>query len=381
MLAHHRRLTPVSLAIFIMLAAAAWPCSGQSARQSTTDLSSARHPPASSRKVETEASLEVLARLRTFRDCWNDLYMLIPGDDPRFENDSLYLRCGNAYPLRLLELQDAVGRALGTINDRAMRRQITAAMEVLSDLDTLHSLFDSRAYFLTRDVLVSDIFQIVRRYNIPYKEIRISKVAAYRAMMPARRIHIDGLAALIASPPTDTNPTLTPTQAEAAADDLAWSMVTREGIGYDWYLRRNPQGRHVAAARDFIGRKDEIHQEQEKQFAKTRIELTDTTHTALDAYVHANKAVLERLLAVGFPNRAAYFARLQPQPLVVSFEIKEFEIHNLRIYAELYQADEVYRATAQVEYRSIKNEERSIHNSIMYIKTKGSWQIVEWETP
>jgi hypothetical protein len=335
----------------------------------------------SNRKIETEAALEVLARLRTFRDCWNDPYMFLPSDNPRSENDALYLRCGSEYRLRFLELQDAVSRSIAVVNDRAMRGQIAEAEQVFKDLDTLRSVFDSRAYFITRDVLVSDIFQIVRKYNIPYKETRISKVAVYQTMMPARRAHIDGLAALITGAPTDTNPTLTPTQADAAADDLAWSVVTRQGEAYDWYLGKYPHGRHVDAARDLISRKDEIRVEKEKQLVKTRIELTGVTHKALEAYVRGNRPVLEQLLADRFPNRAGYFARLQPQPLVLSFQIKEFEIRSIRVYAEMYQADEVYRATTTVDYRSLKDEERSIHNTITYIKSKGTWKIVDWETP
>jgi hypothetical protein len=382
-LAHQRRLITVSFLSLIMSAIAPWPCSGQSAGRSATatDLSSARRLPVPNRKVETEAALEVLARLRTFRDCWNDPYMFLPSDSPRSENDALYVRCGTEYRLRFLELQDAVGRSIAVINDRTIRGQITEAGQVFKDLDTLRSVFDNRAYFLTRDVLVSDIFPIVRKYYIPYNETRISKVAVYQAMMPARRIHIDGLAALITGAPTDTNPTLTPTQADAAADDLAWSVVTRQGEAYDWYLGRYPHGRHVDAARDFVAHKDEIHAEREEQFAKTSVELKDLTHQALDAYVRANKPVLEFLVADRFPSRATYFARLQPQPLVLSFQIKEFEIRNIKVYAEMYQADEVYRATATVEYRSLKNEERSIHNTITYIKRNGTWKIVDWETP
>ena len=70
--------------------------------------------------------------------------------------------------------------------------------------------------------------------------------------MPLRRIHIDELAKLVSNAPPDTNPTLTLAQAADAADDLDWSFVTRQGRGYDWYLRRHPQGRHAPQARHLV---------------------------------------------------------------------------------------------------------------------------------
>ena len=30
---------------------------------------------------------------------------------------------------------------------------------------------------------------------------------------------------------------------------MEWCVVTRQGRGYDWYLRRHPQGRHAEEAR------------------------------------------------------------------------------------------------------------------------------------
>ena len=112
--------------------------------------------------------------------------------------------------------------------------------------------FLSRAYFMTRDIRVSDIFPIIRKYNIRYKENRVSKVTIYQAMMPLRRNHIDELAKLVSSAPPDTNPTLTQSQAADAADELDWSFVTRQGRGYDWYLRRHPQGRHAPEASHLV---------------------------------------------------------------------------------------------------------------------------------
>jgi hypothetical protein len=204
--------------------------------------------------AEAQVALAILARLRAFRDCWSDPYMIIPGDDPQSENDTLYLRCGgDQYSLSWAELQDATAQAIRSVNDRALTRQINAAMDTFNDLDSLHRLFNTRAYFMTREVRVSDIFPIVSKYNIPFKQNRISKVTVYQAMMPLRRTHIDELAKLIGNSPPDTNPTLTPAQAADAADDLDWSFVTRQGRGYDWYLRRHPQGRHASEARQLVG--------------------------------------------------------------------------------------------------------------------------------
>jgi hypothetical protein len=230
-----------------------WSCAAQSIRKSGHANSSANTSRASSTRSQAEASLQVLAHLRAFRDCWSDQYMIIAGDDSRSENDSLYLRCGDQYSLRLAELKASAEHSMRSDNDPALRSQISGAMETFNDLDSLHRLFNSRAYFMTRDIRVSDIFPIVRKYNISYKENRISKVTIYQAMMPLRRTHIDQLAKLVSNAPPDTNPTLTPTQAADATDDLDWSFVTRQGRKYDWYLRRHPQGRHAPEARHLVG--------------------------------------------------------------------------------------------------------------------------------
>ncbi len=241
----------------VLLAVSAWPTIAQSISKSGHANSSSRNTPTptSRRITEDQASLQMLERLRAFRDCWSDPYMIIAGDDPRAENDALFLRCGDQYSLRWAELQDAAAQALGSVKNRALSRQINAAIATFTDLESLHSLFNSRAYFMQRDVRVSDIFPIVRKYNIPYWDNRISKVAVYQAMMPLRRTHIDELARLIGNPPPDTNPTLTPAQAADAADNLDWSLVTRQGRGYDWYLRRHPQGLHASEARRLGGKK------------------------------------------------------------------------------------------------------------------------------
>jgi hypothetical protein len=229
-----------------------WSPAAQSISKSGHPNSSANASRASRSRSEAEASLQVLARLRAFRDCWSDPYMIIAADDSRSENDSLYLRCGDQYSLRLAELKDVAEHSMSSVNDPALRRQISESMEIFNALDNLHRLFNSRTYFMTRDIRVSDIFPIVRKYNIRYKENRISKVTIYQAMMPLRRTHIDELAKLVSSAPPDTNPTLTQSQAADAADELDWSFVTRHGRGYDWYLRRHPQGRHAPEARHLV---------------------------------------------------------------------------------------------------------------------------------
>jgi len=66
--------------------------------------------------------------------------MVITADDPRFEDDGLYMRCGNEYALRFAELQDAVARAEQSINERKLESQIVAAAEALNDLDMLQRL-------------------------------------------------------------------------------------------------------------------------------------------------------------------------------------------------------------------------------------------------
>ncbi len=94
-------------------------------------------------------SLDILARLRALRDCWSDPYTIIVSDDPSSENDSLYLRCGDRYPVRLAELRDAGGHSLRSINNDAVRRQTLAAAEVFNDLDSLHNVFNSRLLHAT----------------------------------------------------------------------------------------------------------------------------------------------------------------------------------------------------------------------------------------
>ena len=72
---------------------------------------------------------------------------------------------------------------------------------------------------------------------------------------------------------------------------------------------------------------------------KLHDELFGVTHQVIEAYVHGDKAVFERLLGPSFPMRALYISRLRPQENVASFEIRELKIEIMDYYAELYQAD------------------------------------------
>jgi hypothetical protein len=256
MLIRSRCLTPLFLTACTLFAIAGSTCAAQSTDKSRHAKTAAGRSRDSRSSADVQASLQVLARLRALRDCWSDSYMIVASTDSQSENDSLYLRCGDQYPLRFAELKDVADHSTSSVNDPKMRRLIIASMETFIDLDNLRRLFNSRAYFMTRDVHVSDIFPIVRKYNIPYNENRISKATIYQTIMPLRRTHIDELARLVTNAPLDTNPTLTPTQAADAADDLDWSFVTRQGRGYDWYLRLHPHGRHAEEARKLTSRID-----------------------------------------------------------------------------------------------------------------------------
>lgn len=364
------RFTFALLIILFILAVGPGPSAGQSSRKSGHANSAATNP------SEAAALLQVLARLRTFRDCWSDPYIVIRGDDPRLENDSLYLRCGEQYALRWAELQDAAAHAMRSVNDPILNRRINKAMQTFNDLDRLQRIFNSRPYFMTNDVRVVDIFSIVRKYDIPYKESRISKVTVYQAMMPLRRTHIDELAKLIRNAPPDTNPTLTREQTANAEDDRDWSIVTRQQQGYDWYLRRHPQGLHAAEASDLISRQGEIREEQEAQLAKTRDELASVTQDVIKAYVRGDKAMFEGLLASNFPSRAVYIARLRAQPNVLSFEIRNFDLRPSPT------DEDGYRAKMDVQYRGLLNQQlREFHNTITYQKNNGRWQIIDWHSP
>jgi len=175
--------------------------------------------------------------------------MVIVGDDPRFENDSLYRRCGTDYLLIFDELQESVSNGLVSINRAELRTEMVEANQVLTDLYYLHRLFNSRAYYLRREIQTSDVALLLRKYNINVQKKTISKVTLYREIIPHRRLHIDRFAALINNAPPDKNPTLTPEEIAIKVDELEWSVVAKQGRGYDWYLRRHPTGRHAEEAR------------------------------------------------------------------------------------------------------------------------------------
>jgi hypothetical protein len=203
------------------------------------------------------AAIKVLINLRTLRDCWNDPYVVITGDDPKLENDTLYLRCGSDYLSLFNELQE-VGDGLRSISRADVQTEMVAANDVLKDLDSLHRLFNSRAYYVLREIQASDVASILSKYGINVRTKTISKATLYRELIPRRRLHIDRLAALISNAPHDDNPTLTPEEIAIKVDDMEWSVVTRQDRGYDWYLRRHPNGRHVEEARKLSNRQGTI---------------------------------------------------------------------------------------------------------------------------
>ena len=204
------------------------------------------------------AAIKVLIHLRTLRDCWNDPYMVIVGDDPKFENDTLYRRCGSDYLLLFDDLQESVSNSLSSITGAELRTEIVEANTVLNDLNSLHRLFNSRAYYVQREVQTSDVASILRKYNINVRKKTISKVTLYQEIIPHRRLHIDRLAALIGNAPLDNNPTLSPEEIAIKIDEMEWSLVTRQGRGYDWYLRRHPYGRHAEEARKLNSRQGTV---------------------------------------------------------------------------------------------------------------------------
>src|SRR5919205_276736 len=169
---------------------------------------------------DNEAAIRVLIDLRTLRDCWSDPYMVIVGDDPKDENDTLYLRCGSDYLLLFDDLQESVSNGLLSINRADLRTEMVAANKVMTDLYYLHRLFNSRAYYLRREIQRSDVASILSKYNINVQNKTISKVTLYRELIPHRRLHIDRLAALIKNAPPDKNPTLTPEEMAIKVDEL-----------------------------------------------------------------------------------------------------------------------------------------------------------------
>jgi hypothetical protein len=297
---------------------------------------------------------------------------MLPYDEPKQKSEGNFYRCGSEYALRLAEAKAAVNDASDSTTNTAIVHEATAAIEIFNDLDTLRQFFNrSTLSSLIESARISEIYPIIHKYNIQYKENWTSKGEIYRQMMPHRRVHIDKLAASISDAPPDSNPTLTPAQAAAATDDLTWAEAVRR-MAYEWYLRAFPNGRHAAEARDSIARKDEIRKERDEQIENVRRDLQDTTHKVLEAYVRGDKVTYGNFLSSRFPSREIYIAKLKPQPEVASFEISDFEITP-------YESDQqLFRATMNVHYTSIFKKERRYHNNILYVKTDRGWEIVEW---
>ena len=361
--------------VLIALCSAALSLAQSSNGARAGSVSSPRQQRPALTRPDISAASEALARLRSLRDCWSDPYMVIAGDDPRVENDSLYLRCDRNYQLRLVETREAVGRTLTTISNPSLRSEVSASMEVFNDLDDLYRLFERRGLFFMSKVRVSDIYPIVHKYNIPYQEDSISKAAVYRAVIPQRRTHIDRLAALIPGARRDDNPTLTPEQAVAANDDLAWSMVRRQGQAYDWYLRRYPQGRHVSEARIILNQLDTARAQQNAHLTAIRDELSVIVNDTIKAYISGDSAAFERLLAPEFPNRTDYLSRLRPQPEVISFEIRSLTIEALP------QQPPHYLALFSALYYGTGGRQHVYDNRITYAKSDGHWRIIKWQSP
>ena len=199
------------------------------------------------------AAIRVLIHLRSLRDCWSDPYMVVVGDDPKLENDTLYLRCGSDYLSLFDNLQESVSNGLRSITRAELRTEMVAANNVLKDLDSLHRLFNSRRYYVLREIQTSDVASILEKYKINVRTKTISKATLYREIIPHRRLHIDRFAGTVGNAPPDNNPTLTPQEIAIKVDEMEWSIVTRQGQGYDWYLRRHPNGRHAEEARSRQG--------------------------------------------------------------------------------------------------------------------------------
>ena len=364
MLTHFRQITPG----IVLMMSAGMLCLAQPTPSRRTSTPANAHSTESKR----EGAIKALDRLRAARDCWIDPYAMLPYDEPKQKGEGDFYGCGSEYPLRLAEAQAAVADLSNETNNGSLVREANAAIGVLNDLDTLRKFFNrSGLSSLLESTRVSEIYPIIHKYNLTYTQNLTTKGEIYRQMMPHRRVHIDGLAALIPNAPTDSNPTLTQDQATAANDDLTWNRVQRD-LSYEWYLRAYPNGRHAAEARQLIARKDDLIKERDSQLEAVRRDLQDTTRKVLDAYIRGDKLTYGNFLSAKFPAREMYIGKLKPQPDVTSFEIHDFEIKPLNPDQQLY------RATMNVHYTSVFNKTRDYHNSILYQKTVRGWEIVEW---
>ena len=309
--------------------------------------------------AEAEAAREALLRLRILRDSWNDPPPIYPNDDYRYSGDPVYLIDRKNYDLYVAEAAEAVKSALALVKDSAIRREINTAIAVLNDLSTIYKLFNSKKYYFSRTVTVSDIFSFVRAYNIPYESNSITKDEVYRRIVPARRPPIDRLAALIpGGVPPDPNPTLTPEQTLASADEKDWTKAV-EIKAYDWYLQRYPQGRHVGEAQSLIAEQQHIE-------AEMRAVLSEV----INALVRGDKATLEKVIAADFPKRTEFLTPLMPQTKVRSYEIEQLSVQGV-----LLRPDQ-RNVTSYVLYRSYDGRERRFTNEMTFAKRDGRWQII-----
>jgi hypothetical protein len=137
-------------------------------------------PQKNSVESDNAGALKVLVRLRTLRECWTDPYMVIVGDDPRFENDTLYRRCGSDYLVIFDDLQESVSSGLLSITRAELRTEMVEANRILNDLDSLHRIFNSRAYYLQREIQTSDVASILRKYNINVRKKTVSRSLSTR---------------------------------------------------------------------------------------------------------------------------------------------------------------------------------------------------------
>ena len=363
MLTHYRHL---ALAVLWLTGAAT--CLAQPAVSRRTPAPSN----ALSRDAKNEFALKALDRLRAIRDCWIDPYAMLPYDEPKQKGEEDFYGCGSEYALRLAETQAAVADLSNGINNPGIVREANAAIGVFNDLDTLKKFFNrSGLSSLLESTRVSDVYPIIHKYNLTYTQNLTTKGEIYRQMMPHRRVHVDRLAALISNAPIDSNPTLTPEQATAGNDDLTWNRAQRD-MAYEWYLRAYPNGRHAAEARQSMGRKSQIQKQRSEELQIISDDLERTTHKVLEAYIRGDKATYGSYLSMRFPAREIYIAKLKPQPDVVSFEIRDFEIKRLNPDQQLY------RATMNVHYTSVFSQTRDYRYSILYLRTDRGWEIIEW---
>ncbi|MGH9927613.1 MAG: hypothetical protein ACREA9_00145 [Pyrinomonadaceae bacterium] len=83
---------------------------------------------------------------------------------------------------------------------------------------------------------------------------------------------------------------------------------------------------------------------------------------------------LQLLLANSFPSRAFFIARLKAQPEVLSFEIKDFQMHRV----DYLQA---YRTQSKIQYLSAFKQQREFPYTTTYAKGAQGWQVIAWRSP